>query len=134
MRTHVEFSSGHFPAYPDEADQINPGRFGRRLAEFVGAGLSQRGWRVHDIGAEDWGWRVELEHAAFALWIGCGNYDDFDDGFLCFIEPSKPLVRRWLRRIDTTAAVEKLAGDLADTLERSGKASRLRWWAEGEAR
>jgi len=36
MRTHVEFTSTAFPAYPGEDQEINSGIFGKRLAEFFG--------------------------------------------------------------------------------------------------
>ena len=84
------------------------------------------------IGAEDWGWRVDVENDAFPLWVGCGNYDDFENGFLCFIAPSKPFVRRWLSRIDTSPTVERLASALETALRQRGDVSRLRWWSDDE--
>lgn len=75
---------------------------------------------------------VEIENAAFPLWIGCGNYEEFDNGFLCFIEPSKPYVRKRLKRISTEAVVEKLATALEAVLAASGKMTNLRWWSEHE--
>jgi hypothetical protein len=38
MRTHVEFISTDFPSYENEEEQINPGRFGKRLADFLAEG------------------------------------------------------------------------------------------------
>jgi hypothetical protein len=40
MKTHVEFVSNAFPAYPGEEDEINPGIWGKRLAEFIHEGRS----------------------------------------------------------------------------------------------
>lgn len=59
MRTQVEFRSNLFPPYPGEDDEIIPGRWGKRLAEFVHSGLKNRGFDVIEPGAEDWGWMVE---------------------------------------------------------------------------
>ena len=39
MKTHLEFTSSAFPAYPGEDKQINPGIFGKRLAEFLAENL-----------------------------------------------------------------------------------------------
>lgn len=132
MRTHVEFVSTHFPAYPGEDEQVNPDRFGKRLAEFFAAELPKHGFVVASVGAEDWGWMVELENPAFSLWVECGNYDEKPNAFLCFIGPSKPFVRKWFSKIDTTQKVESLATALNTILLASDKVSELRWWTEDE--
>jgi len=133
MRTHLEFRSTEFPAYRDEEEVINPGRFGKRLAEFLMAELPTAGFEIASVNAEDWGWRIDLKHDAFPLWIGCGNYEEYEDGFLCFIEPSRPYVRRWFRRVSTTSSVDRLAASLDDIVRSSDKAFQLRWWTETEA-
>ena len=43
MKTHLEFTSTAFPAYPGEDKDINPGIFGKRLAEFLAEGLRKKG-------------------------------------------------------------------------------------------
>ena len=134
MRSHVEFRSTAFPAYPGEEEEINPGRFGKRLAEFLAEELKQRGFAVRGIGAEDWGWQVELENEAFPLWVGCGNYEEGENAFLCFIEPSKPILRKWFKKIETSEVVERVALALDASLQASGKVSGLKWWAEDEGR
>ncbi|HSV37121.1 MAG TPA: hypothetical protein VLI04_00045 [Nocardioidaceae bacterium] len=75
MRTQLVLRSSAFPAYDGEEHQINPGRFGRRLAEAVAALLATRGYATSEPMAEDWGWRVEVRNDAFPLWLGCGNVD-----------------------------------------------------------
>ena len=132
MRTHLEFRSAAFPSYPGEDEEINPGRHGKRLAEFLAQELPTRGFRTTGIFAEDWGWGIGLEHDAFPLWIGCGNYEEYDDGFLCFIEPSEPYVRRFFARIPTTETVDRLATALDSIIRDSGKANEMRWWTETE--
>ena len=133
MRTHVEFLSTDFAPYEDEDEQINPGVFGKRLADFLAEGLSAHGFKVRCVGAEDWGWMVELENETFPLWIGCANYEEFENGFLCFIEPSKPYIRKWFKKIDTSSTVEPLASAIESLLLGSGKVSQLRWWSDNEA-
>jgi hypothetical protein len=132
MQTHLEFRSTEFPADPDEEEEINPGRFGKRLAEFLVAELPRTGFAIANVNAEDWGWRIDLKHDAFPLWIGCGNHEEYEDGFLCFIEPSKPYVRRWFTRISTASSVDRLATSLDNIVRSSGKARQLRWWTEAE--
>jgi hypothetical protein len=91
------------------------------------------GYEVLGTYAEDWGWCIDLQNEVFPLWIGCGNYEEFDDGFLCFIEPSRPFVRRWLTKISTTATVERLANALESALASHGKVRDLRWRDGAEA-
>ena len=105
MKTHVEFRSGQFPPCDNEDAVVNPGRYGKRLAEFLVQGLRSEGFEVHASLSQDWGWVVKLENKKFPLWVGCGNYEEYADGFLCFIEPHKPVIRRFLRRIDTTKEI-----------------------------
>ena len=99
MLSHVELRSNAFPAYESEAEEINPGRFGKRLAEFLIEGLKKRGQPVGDLIAEDWGWEIPIENAEFRLWVGVGNHEEYPDGFMCFIEPHKEYVRKFFKKI-----------------------------------
>ena len=128
MRTQFEFTSGAFPAYPGEEELINPGRFGKRFAEFLQTSLPAHGFEVTGIINEVWGGMVELRNVAFPLWIGCGNVDGSETEFMGFIEPSKPLIRRWFKKpIPTTEVVEKLSSALESVLLQSGKVEQFRW-------
>jgi hypothetical protein len=132
MRTHVEFTSIEFPAYPSEDAGINPGRFGKRLAEFICAEFPQYGFTVLSIKTEDWGITIEFKNQGFPLRLGCGNYQELENGFLCFIEPSTPVIRKWFMSIETRTTVEKLATALDSILLGSGKVSNLRWRNKNE--
>ena len=46
MKTHVEFRSDMFPQYEGEEDEINPGRYGKRVAEFLVRGLKEKGFEL----------------------------------------------------------------------------------------
>lgn len=133
MRTHLQFRSAAFPAYPEEDELINPGRYGKRLAQYLEQELPKRGFPVLSIGTEDWGWMVELANIQFPLWIGCGNYEEYDDGFLCFIEPSKPFVGRFFKRIPTAETVDRLANALEEAIRDSGQAKDLQWWSDADS-
>ncbi|HMO79991.1 MAG TPA: hypothetical protein PKD24_04300 [Pyrinomonadaceae bacterium] len=111
---------------------MNPGIWGKRLAEFISAGLRSRGIAAREPGAEDWGWMVEIENEAFPLWIGCANYEEYPDGFLCFVEPSKPFVRRFFRKIPTEAQVQAVTQALDSLLSSEPSIRDIRWWTEEE--
>jgi hypothetical protein len=133
MRTQIQFQSTSFPPCENEDEQINPGVFGKRLADFLAESLPAQGFKVRCVGAEDWGWMVELENETFPLWIGCAHDEAFENGFQCFIEPSKPFIRKWFKKIDTSSTVERLAAAIESVLLGSGKVSQLRWLPENEA-
>lgn len=43
MKTQAGFRSSKFPRYEDEEEQINPGLWGKRLAEYLVQKLAERG-------------------------------------------------------------------------------------------
>ena len=132
MQTHVEFRSDSFPPYDGEEQEVNPGRYGKRLAEFLNSGLSEKGFLPGKLLAKDWGWVVPIENDAFRLWVGCGNYDEYPDGFLCFIEPQTPTVRKFFRKIDTSKRVESLRDAIDELLAAAPDVRDKRWWTYHE--
>jgi hypothetical protein len=133
MRTHVEFRPAKFPAYPGEEEKVNSGIWGQRLAEYLYDNLAKQGLSVDDIHAEDWGWIIRLCDMPFPTWIGCGNYQEHPDRFLCFIEPSKPTIWRFpFRKINTTSEVTRVADILNNILTSDPDINDIRWWSENE--
>ena len=80
--------------------------------------------------SEDWGYAVEIENPTFNLWIGCGNYETYPDGFLCFIVPDRPFIRRFFRKIDATARVDAVPNALEFALRKHPGIRELRWWPD----
>jgi hypothetical protein len=133
MRTHFEFRCSGFPAQPGEEGEINPGRWGRALADYLRAELTARGFTGGAPFAEDWGMCIPIENQEYGLWVGCGNLEGEDDGFLCFIEPSKPFVRKLFRKIDVLQRVESVAVALEQALGSRSDVRELRWWSEKDS-
>lgn len=129
----MEFRSVEFPSY-DEDGEMNPGRWGRRLAEYLEEHLPRFG--VQPVGSfmEDWGYVVPLVTERFPISIGCGNYLEYPDGFLCFLKPNTPTVRRWFRTIDTRADLERVAAALDGLLRSNPGIYGVRWRSEEESR
>jgi len=132
MRTHVEFRSDALPAEPGEEEAINPGRWGAALARYLAAQLSAHGLAAGEPYAEDWGYGISLANADFPLWVGCGNYEEYPDGFLCFIEPRVPTIRKLFRKIDTSSRVGAVADALDAALRAHPRIRDLRWWSQEE--
>jgi hypothetical protein len=119
VRTRFEFRSSSFPALPGEEGEVAPGRWGKRLAELLAAGLRAEGWAVDEVASLGWGWKVSIENTAFPLWVGCRNEPQAPDAYLVFLEPDESSVRRFFRRIDTTEIVGRLAASVETILRRA---------------
>jgi hypothetical protein len=132
MKTHVEFRSDSFPACDDEGCEINPGRYGKRVAEYLAAGLHSHGFRTKELISEDWGWVIPIENDNFSLWIGCSNYEEYPDGFLCFIEPHTPFIRKLFRKVDTQPRVEALQKAMDALLSEGAGVRDKKWWTHDE--
>ena len=135
MRSHVEFRSDKFPSYGNNDEGLNfeNAVYGKRLAEYLGEKLDLKEMTVSSIYAEDWGWCLEISHTEnYRLFIGCGHYQEYENGFLCFIEPSKPYIRKWFKKINVRETVEKVASALDAVLNKDRDIHSVRWWDEGE--
>jgi hypothetical protein len=130
MRTHLEFTSKEFEIVPGEDEQTNPGVYGLRLAEFLVSQLIAKGYQPAEL-AEDWGYCVMLANPSFSSFVGCSSYGD--DRWLIQIEPCKPAVRKWFKKIDTTEWVERLSANVEASLVEHGGATDLRWWTDAES-
>src|SRR5262245_22643012 len=115
-----------------ESEEVNPGRFGKRLAQFLAEALRREGEPVAEIFAEDWGWVVPIQNPEFRLWVGVGNYEEYPDGFLCFIEPHRDIVRRLWKKIPTRGRIEALQQRLDRILQADPRIRAVRWWTHEE--
>jgi hypothetical protein len=131
MKSHVEFRSAKFPAYASEDEEVNPGRYGKRLAEYLERRLPEHGVTTGPPGRDDWGWVLSIEHPH--LWIGCGNYEEYPDGFLCFVEPLRGYVREWgFRKRDMSERHATVVEALDRVLRSDPEIRDVRWWSEKE--
>ena len=132
MLTHVEFRSNNFPPEEGEEELVNFHLWGKRLADFLRTGLEAHGYQGAEPFAEDWGWVVEILNQPFRLWIGCGHQYGDEDSYLCFIQPDRPLVRKFLRKIDTRDRVAQLQQILDKILSDEPSIHAKRWWTDEE--
>jgi hypothetical protein len=127
MKTQVEFRSSKFPPYEGEEEQINPGLWGKRLAEYLVQKLAERGIETEEIVAEDWGWYVPVRNREFRLALCCGHQNGDDDQFLCFTDPSNPIVKRFFRKIDATPQLARLTDALQKILASDPEIREVVW-------
>ncbi|WP_143593694.1 hypothetical protein [Synechococcus sp. 1G10] len=81
------------------------------MAKFIDCGIE-----TDEMIPEDWGWYIPIKKDGFHLALCCGHQSGDADEFLCFIDPCKPTIRKWLKKIDTTAQVQRVAEALEKIL------------------
>lgn len=132
MLTYVEFRSDRFPSDEGEEEKLGSGIWGHRLAEFLRDELGKQGFELGEPIAEDWGWYLDVASQPFAMTIGCGHYQEYPDGYLCFIEPHEPFVRKFLKKIDTREGVAALQVAIDRVLNEADGIRDKRWWTHAE--
>lgn len=127
MKTCVEFRSSKFPPYDGEEEQINPGLWGKRLAEYFVANLAAHGLSAGEPIAEDWGWYLPITVDGAALALCCGHQSGDDDEFLCFTDPDKPVVRKLFKKVDVTLQLTRLVDAVDAILSADPDIRELSW-------
>ena len=127
MKTQVEFRSSKFPAYEGESEEINPGIWGKRLAEYLTQKLGERGIETEEFFAEDWGWYIPVHNEGFRLAVCCGHQDGDDDQFVCFTDPRTPVVKKLFKKIDATPELTRLVDALQQILAADPEIREVVW-------
>ena len=121
------FRSTRFEIAPGEDKEINPGIYGKQLAEWLKARLENRGYKVEPIINEDWGRCLMCSRDPFCLWVGCANVTDLSVSpdvippkeqitWHCFATAEVLFWKKLFRKIETGPAVAKLHADLGAIL------------------
>jgi hypothetical protein len=123
------FKSSLFEIEPGEDEAINPGIYGKQLANWLAEKLHAKGYEI-EIVEEDWGRCLICLRKPVRLWIGCANVaTNFPNPpvvvpakeaivWHCFVECEIPFLKRLFGRpIDDETPKQKLALDLKSILE-----------------
>ena len=132
MNTQVTFRSDKFPPYEGEQEQINPGLWGKRLAEYLVENLKGSGIETGEIIPEDWGWYIPVKNDGFRLAICCGHQNGDDDEFLCFTDPDKPVIKKLFKRIDATEHLGRLVAAMEKIFAADPEIRNVEW-SDGSA-
>jgi hypothetical protein len=127
MKTQVTFRSKKFPPYDGEEEQINPGLWGKRLAEYLVDKLKRHGIEMEEIIAEDWGWYIPVKNEEFRLAICCGHQNGDEDEFLCFTDPATPIVRKLFKKIDATHELTGVVTAMEKILSSDPEITNVEW-------
>ena len=127
MKAIVEFRSTAFPPYEDEEEEINPGRWGKRLAEFLKIQFRDHGILTGDICFDDWGVALPLLGQEFSTLIGCGNSEQSDDSYLCFVSMTPSLSQKLFGKGNTRNSLAAMKAKLDQILSESPEISDILW-------
>src|SRR5205809_6406148 len=114
-----------------DQEQINPGLWGKRLAEYLVQKLSEKGIKTDEIIAEDWGWYIPIRNEGFRLAVCCGHQDGDDDEFLCFTEPSTPIIKKFFKKMDASEQLARLTEALQQILSSDSDIRNVVWVEPG---
>ncbi|WP_435263302.1 hypothetical protein [Tenacibaculum sp. nBUS_03] len=115
MKTDIQIKTDLFPAYLDEENEINPGRFGKKLAEFIKKNLEENGVQVADLYPTDYAYEIRLDQFKFSVYISAGNIDGETDLFLVSLEPRKEFIRKFFKKIPTVETIEPIYNLMMDS-------------------
>ena len=93
--------------------------------------MSERGIKTEEIIAEDWGWYVPIPNEGFRLAICCGHQNGDDDQFLCFTDPSTPIVKKLFKKIDASAQLTRLTEAMQQILSSDPDIEDVVWTEPG---
>ena len=127
MKTQVAFRSKKFSPYDGEEDHINPGLWGKRLAEYLVDKLKSHDIETQEIIAEDWGWYIPIKNEGFRLAICCGHQNGDDDEFLCFTDPATPIIRKLFKKVDATHDLTRVLTAMEKILSSDPEITSVKW-------
>jgi hypothetical protein len=118
----IHLRASKFPILAGETEElVNAGTYGRALAEYLQAKLTDAGYKAPFFCCEDWGWWVEIKDAPFAFGVCIYSVQQPDNELLDYYVCSgvtSPKAWSWrkFRWLDTTQWSERLHHDLVQLL------------------
>jgi len=119
----IHIKSAKFPVLPGEDDElVNEGTYGKALAQYLEARLTERSYKVDFICCEDWGWWMEIKGFPFVTGVCIYATAKLHESEELCITVSPAPGRRWswsqFTVVDTTETVTELFSDLSDIFAR----------------
>jgi hypothetical protein len=127
MNTLVTFQSNKFPPYDGEEDLINPGLWGKRLAEYLVTKLNERGIQTEDIIPEDWGWYIPVKNLGAKMALCCGHQNGEKTDLMVFTDPPTPIIKKLFKRIDISEELDKLVSTVDLILKADQEIKNVQW-------
>jgi hypothetical protein len=68
-----------------------------------------------------------VQNEGFSLALCCGHQDGDDDEFVCFTDPSTPIVKKFFKKIDATAQLTRLMAAMQEILSSDPEIKDVVW-------
>ena len=122
MANFLHIRSAKFPPLPGEEEElVNPGTYGKALAEYLQEKLRARAYDSPSICCEDWGWWVTVCLPDKTIGLSCYRAHDKDGEceFACSTSLEKARSWSWkrFRFVDLSDQLGRLDADLKAILE-----------------
>ena len=134
LKTHVEFRSNLFPQTQSELEKWDGQIGGENLAKYLAKQLDQFGVITSGYHDEDWGYIIYLGDEKYqSIWIGCGHYKEYENGFLVFLNPSQPIIRKWFfKKMDISVQLIELTDIINKILHNDSDIHQIQWWENND--
>ncbi len=134
LKTHIEFRSDNFPPTSEEKEEWDRQIWGHTLAKYLSEELPKYGLNVSDFINEDWGYLIPLADEKFkGIWVGCNHYQEYENGFLVFIDPCRPIIKKgFFKKIDISEQLTFVADILNEILTTNPEIYAQHWWDEND--
>ena len=103
-----EFRSSKFPSYDKKNGEVNPGIWGKRLAEYISQNLEKHGVKTLKIIAEDWGYYLPIQMKKPEWRFAVETERGVNDKFIIYTVPKTPKIRKLFRTKDITPQLSRL--------------------------
>lgn len=107
-----------FRIEPGEDRQTNPGRYGKKFANWLQVQLKTHGQSAEDVFPTDWGWCVALIRKPYPVWIGCGSRMGKTDEWGAFVAAEPSLIQRFFIKLDPQPIVGQTYRRLEEVMQR----------------
>jgi hypothetical protein len=113
----LEFESSAFPVIPGEDEEINPGIYGKALAQWLAEQLRAAGYSPGEVIAEDFGWCVPVKSEPHSLYVACASTEERPNHWRVFAFTEGGMMARLLGKDRSAETLSTLFAALRRCLE-----------------
>jgi len=97
------------------------------LAEFLKTKFQDRGIPTGDIYFEDWGVALPVLSQEFSTLIGCGNNEEEEGGYLCFVSLTPSFFQKLFGKGNAGNNLVEIKSTLDQILREFHQISKIQW-------
>lgn len=131
LKMYVDCRSDHFPLTKTELEKWDGQIGGELLAKYLSEQFTNYQLAVSGVHDEDWGYYISFSDEDYEnIFIGCNRYEQDDNLFLIFINPSKPIIKKgFFKSVDISKQLNHVSEILEKILSDKAIFFNVRWWS-----